>query len=234
MDERSVIHQNILKDYQSKHISFMPQEVRPHPTKEGYFQIEQQVNVWAEHKKIVPDISDIKKLDNPVAVLGAGPSLPNDLKKIPKDCILVSANQHALRLVKADYMCFLDPIDQQKGSEFYEAVVNPICARISLTDLIHTDYYCVNEYPKELENPSDTGRFALWVSTYLTNSDIYLCGIGLRSQNEPNHFYDHSNYATWGGPDIPTKIRQWMRFINYVGKERVKVVSGPLKDHIDA
>lgn len=210
----------------------MPVVVKQHPTKEDTFLMEQAVNIWAEFPKTKPSISDYPKSDKPVAVLGAGPSLPEDLKLIPKDCILVSANHHSIRLVKPDIMCFLDPIDQQKGSEYYNTVLNPPCTRISLDEIQHTDYYTVIEFPKELRPPGDSGRFSLWVASMITTGKIYLCGIGLRLQDQPNHFYDHTNYTTWGGPDLKTKIDQWMKFIDYVGKERIEVVSGPLKDHV--
>lgn len=227
------LHDLLLNECQVKTVQLMPREVKQHPSKPDYFMIEQQVNVWGEFKKTKPNLSDLKVISEPIAVLGAGPSLPKDLKKLPKSCKFISANQHALRLVNPWIMCFLDPIEQQKGSEFYEAVVNPKgYLRCSINDLENTDFYVVNEYPEELSNPSDTGRFALWLASRLTTSDIYLCGIGLREQGKPNHFYDDEPLTTWGGPDMNKKIEGWMRFINWVGKERVKIMSGPLKHRV--
>jgi hypothetical protein len=55
----------------------------------------------------ISDLQDIHA-GRPAAVLGGGPSLPEDLKQIPTGCVLISVNQHALQLVKADYLVFLD------------------------------------------------------------------------------------------------------------------------------
>lgn len=42
------------------------------------------------------------------AILGGGPSLPEQLKQIPDDAILIGVNSHASRLVTCDYIAFND------------------------------------------------------------------------------------------------------------------------------
>jgi len=49
-----------------------------------------------------------KYAGRPAAVLGGGPSLPDDMKKLPKGCLLIAVNYHAFYLCKPDFMVYND------------------------------------------------------------------------------------------------------------------------------
>ena len=51
----------------------------------------------------------------PAAILGGGPSLPLDLKRIPAGALLFSVNNHALQLTRADYLVFRDSPEKFPG-----------------------------------------------------------------------------------------------------------------------
>lgn len=209
----------------------MPTSIKQDPSREDYFLIEKTVNNWTEYKKTKPDLSVLyQSTDKPIAVLGAGASLPDDLKKLPKDCIKISCNHHAMKIVECDYMAFLDPVDSNHSQDFKDVVRAGKVPRISVWNLQYTDYYCVNEDP--WHQASDTGRFATWLACYITIGDVLLCGMNLRLQGEKNHFYDSDDdVSTWGGSPLPTKLKQWGEVFERCYKpERVKAVSGLLVD----
>jgi len=209
----------------------MPQKIKQHPEDKSKFVIEKKVNFWYDFDKTKPDLIELYQHTNkPVAVLGGGPSLPEDLKKIPKDCILISCNHHAFRLVEPDYMCFLDPVENNHSQVFKDICKDPKGAkRISYSNLDLTDYYCINE--AQFHTSSDTGIFSSWVASYITSGNVYLCGFNLRDQSEPMHFYENPDTVTaWGGPSMDVKLERWRKLREGIERpERVKAVSGILK-----
>lgn len=209
----------------------MPINVKQSEDKDKFL-IEKKVNFWYEFDKTVPDLIEIyQSIDKPIAVLGGGPSLPSDLAMIPENCILVSCNHHAFRLVEPDYMVFLDPPNHCAitDKDFKELTKNPKGAkRISYANLELTDYYCINE--AKFHTSSDTGVFGAWVASYIGKGDIYLCGFGLRAIEEPMHFYDDGKKVAWGGLTMDKKIKRWEGLRDDIERpERVKAVSGILQ-----
>ena len=210
----------------------MPQHIRQDPNDPSKFNIEKKTNFWYDFDKNVPDLIEIyKKYDVPVAVLGSGPSLPEDLKKIPDNCILISCNHHAFELLEPDYMVFLDPLSNNHSQRYRDRVANPGKAkRISYGNLNETDYYCINE-ATIYHKLSDTGIFGAWIGCYITTGKVYLCGMGLRVQNEQMHFYDNpdfKNNVAWGGPSLQNKLDKWAKLEPF--KDQLVAVSGPLKE----
>jgi len=207
----------------------MPQNIKESEDGKNWL-IEKQVNWWYEHEKTKPNLRSIrKKYKPPVAILGGGPSLPEDLKNIPKDAILISANHHACRLVEPDYLCFLDPW-HIVSNDFKETYKKTKAKKISHGAVGYTDFYCINEC-KEAHKFSDSGIFAAWVGGYITTGDIYLCGMNLRLHGEPMHFYDSGLTTGWGGASKEVKIDRWVRVIGSLDN-KVTALSGPLKEII--
>ena len=200
---------------------------------DGFFEIEKAVLQYEDYKKDKPDLIEVKGYtDRPIAVLGGGPSLPSDLLELPKDCLYISCNHHAFRLIDPDYMVFLDsPHLKSHSKEFRDLVKNPKCKRISLKEIEHTDYYCINEFPDIRVN--DTGMFATWIAAYLTTGNVYLCGIGMRAKDDRTHFYDTGTGTFWGGSTFTTKLHLWKQIINLCeSPNRIRAISGPLKDEL--
>jgi hypothetical protein len=209
----------------------MPIQTKQDPNDKNKFLLEKQVNFWSEYKKTKPDLTEIYQYTNrPVAVLGGGPSLPDDLKKLPSNTIFMACNHHAFRLIKPDYMIFLDPPDQLQNPEFVALCNDPQGAkRISYANLDHTDYYTINE--AKFHTKSDTGVFAIWVASFITSGKIYLCGFNLRNPAEPMHFYAKKHLTVeWGGVEMDKKIERFKAVRNGIERpERVEAVSGILQ-----
>jgi hypothetical protein len=127
-------------------------------------------------------------------------------------------------------MAFLDPVDSNHSQEFKDVVRAARTPRISVWNLDYTDYYCVNEEP--WHQASDTGRFATWLACYITSGEVLLCGMNLRVEGEPNHFYDNPEEVNhWGGSSLETKLKQWSQSHEKCHRpERIKAVSGRLVD----
>lgn len=211
----------------------MPQVIKQHPEKTDHFQVERAVLQYEDVPKEKPELSSIfQKISKPIAVLGAGPSLPNDMSKLPNDCLLISCNHHAFRICKPDYMVFLDDpnhISVKNIDKFQELTRDCPCVRIS-PQLNYTDYYTINEFPKVLNPLGETGMFGAWVACYITSGAVYLCGMDVKRDGK-EHFYDNKPPASWGGVHYNNKIKKWEQVFSFCeNKERIKVVSGPLKE----
>lgn len=212
----------------------MPKVIKQHPDKEDHFLIERAVLQYDEFKKEKPDLKQFYQcMGVPIAVLGGGPSLIEDMKKLPESVIKVSCNHHAFRVCRPNYMVFLDPIENNHSDEYRNLVKNPKAIRVSYKLIEHTDIYTINEFPKVLDPIGDSGMFATWFACYITSGDVYLCGIGLRKDGEPEHFYDNGQKHFWGGAHFENKKSKWEQVLKYCDKpERIKPVSGPLKELI--
>ena len=211
----------------------MPIIVKQHPDKPDYFMREQVTSHFEEFKKEKPDLEVIKeRFSRPIAVLGAGPSLPEDLKKLPEGCLYMSCNHHAFRLIDCQFMVFLDDPkhpSQNGRDEYKEAIKRDDIFKISQL-LDYTDYYTVNEFPKILNPIGETGMFGVWVACYITSGDVYVCGMDVKRDGQ-EHFYEAREKASWGGVHYNGKIKKWKQVFHFCEKpERIKIMSGPLKE----
>lgn len=172
-------------------------------------------------------ITDLRhKFTLPVAVLGGAPSLPDDYKKLPKECITIAANHHAFRLgIETDFLVFKD--DPKKYAHLKEALVNHKGIVISKLE-VYTDYVInVRNYDRGF-----TGMLSVWIANYITTGEVIICGMDAYSQKEK---YFH-NQAFSHNVCSPSLIRQWKVAIEappHIEKlpnpERVSVMSGPLQ-----
>jgi len=139
-----------------------------------------------------------------IAVLGGGPSLEEDLKKIPDDCLLISCNHHAFQFVRADIMVYMDkPIKEMLG-----IIDNP-----KIRKIVHTQFF-----PKF----RNTGHFGAWVASGMTDGKIYLCGMDLY---QTDVFYENESMV-WGGSE--NKEGEWLDVFKTCGNKSFIAVSGPL------
>jgi hypothetical protein len=159
----------------------------------------------------------------PIAVLGGGPSLPEDLKKLPDGTILMGVNQHASKIVKVDYMVFCDvPHDYEP---LFESVNKHISRRITpVPGYSDFDLSGVDILGGEM-----TGTFATWCALFMGGNPVLLCGMNC-FQGEKKYFHnDHARSHPAHFYPVENHLNAWRRvFENFEGKERIKVVSGPL------
>ncbi len=158
----------------------------------------------------------------PAAVLGGGPSLPEDLKKVPKGSVLIAVNYHALRLVNAEFMVFNDdPLGDPRlfaAAKDYGGVrVNP--------DKNFSDV--------EFDVPVWTGFFssntAAWFALWMGCDPVILCGMDCY-QGDRVYFHEYSHDTPAFHYPLDHYLDPWKEDGQHLlpHKERLKVMSGPL------
>lgn len=211
----------------------MPQVIKQHPEKPDHWQIERAVLQYEDVPKEKPELSDLyQHTYHAVAVLGGGPSLPDDMSKLPDNCLHISCNHHAFRVCHPDYMVFLDSPDHistKNSPKFQDLTRDCPCVRIS-PNLDYTDYYTINQFPKILNPLGDTGMFGAWVACYITSGPVYLCGMDVKRDGQ-EHFYEDKTPTSWGGTHYTNKLKKWAQVFKHCEKpERITAISGPLKE----
>jgi hypothetical protein len=105
------------------------------------------------------------------AILGGGPSLPSDLACLPKNCTLISVNDHALHHCTPDYLVHMDnkwekcPELKQALDSFKGVVVSPFAnSHIAL--------------PKgQWWDGGFTSTLATWFACWMGADPVILCGM---------------------------------------------------------
>lgn len=155
------------------------------------------------------------------AVLGGGPSLPDDLKRLPEGCLLIAVNHHAQRLVKPDFMVYNDHFEHLEA-QLQEAVLRGDVTRVSpepSSDI-------------EFDVPVWTGFYssntATWFALWLGCDPVILCGMDLY-QGERAYFHEYEDLPHFHLP-LEHHIRPWIEEAKNLlpGWQRVRAMSGPL------
>jgi len=159
-------------------------------------------------------------ISKPVAVLAAGPSLPDDLISIfQKKAVYIGINHHAERLVDLDFIVFTDRAEDVPGlKESLKSHKN----KISMSN--DSDYLLDVPYWKE----GMTASLAIWFACFAAKKEILLCGFDLWESN-PSHFYKHSAGVGHLKGNLDHKINVHAKAWDECFKpERIRAVSGPL------
>jgi hypothetical protein len=157
----------------------------------------------------------------PAAVLGGGPSLPDDMRRLPNGCLLIAVNFHALQICRPIYMVYND--QPESDPQLLEAVLQGKVLRVSpdpssdiLFDLpVWTGFYSSNT--------------AAWFAGWLGCDPILLCGMDCY-QGDQVYFHPwQADCPTYHYP-LEHHLRPWIedgrKLIPHV--ERVRAMSGPL------
>lgn len=165
----------------------------------------------------------------PIAILGAGPSLPDDLARLPEHTILISVNQHALILTNPQFLVFCDEprqerlINLRRGILSYKArelghLISPI--------EFWTDFI--------LDTPYWDGGFssalATWLASYLGGDPVLLCGMNCY-QDKEKYFYHNPDIPYHPCYDFPLQnhLKAWRPAHDLCpNSKNIKAVSGPL------
>ena len=157
------------------------------------------------------------KSDKICAILGGGPSLLGDLYRLPAEIDLIGVNQHAL-LLPLDLLVFSD---------------EPIWGLVKDHPCLKTSHHRINDHRHIWSGICPdfglSGAKALWIADFLGYNQILLCGFD-GYQSERRYWHD--------GPDEKHKNNAWQRDlrvfehtrITMQHPERVKILSGPLKE----
>jgi len=170
------------------------------------------------------NMSDLrnKYAGRPAAVLGGGPSLPDDMKKLPEDCILIAVNYHALEICNPHYMVynddpFADPILFEGVKRFGGVKVSPDPTSDVLFDVkVWTGFYSSNT--------------AAWFALWLGCNPVILCGMDMY-QGDQVYFHPTTKECPCFHYPLDHHMRPWIEECknSCPDHERLRVMSGPLK-----
>jgi hypothetical protein len=158
----------------------------------------------------------------PAAVLGGGPSLPADIRRLPKNCLLIAVNYHAFYHCQPDYMVYndspdTDPLMAVEVEKHRTVLVSPEPTSDIIFDVdeIWTGFYSSNT--------------ATWFALWLGCNPVILCGMDLYQGTE---IYCHPSER-----DVPAyhysmdmHLRPWVEDArnSVPHPERIRAMSGPL------
>lgn len=170
----------------------------------------------------IHDLRD-KHTGRPAAVLGGGPSLPADLERVPAGSVLIGVNQHALRLVKTDYLVFLD--DPMRFPILRTAVESFDGIRVTRRKG-WGDVDLQGEFRIWMGQLS--GHLGAWFAYWLGCAPILLCGMDCY-QGEQKYFYGDQRSGTGFHAQLLTNLNGWREVQRMCPhSERFRAVSGPL------
>lgn len=171
-------------------------------------------------------ILDLKEtcFGRPAAILGGGPSLPLDLKKIPAGALLFSINNHALQLTQADYLVFRD--SPEKFPALLEAVKSFKGLRVSqLKRWTDIDLEDVPWWDAPFSS-----SLATWLACWLGCKPVLLAGMDLY-QGKEKYFYDRVGFHLTASQVAPAgpQMRAWEKAKQFCPHaEDIRALSGPL------
>src|SRR3989304_1509576 len=105
----------------------------------------------------------------PAAVLGGGPSLIEDMKKLPAGCILIAVNYHAFLFCQPDFMVYND--QPQSTPELLAAVNEAKAIRVSPEPSSDIDF------DVEVWTGFYSSNTAAWFASWLGCDPVILCGM---------------------------------------------------------
>jgi hypothetical protein len=151
------------------------------------------------------------------AVLGGGPSLPEQASRLPEGCIRLSANEHGCILGRCDYIVALD--DTRSDGTAHEPVLRryatPIISPHAWAD------YKMNEHPQL----PYTGQQAVWVAWMLGARLVLVAGMDLYQGGTYFHAPEAASDARLHPAD--SHLEGWLRVRETVPMA-VRAMGGPL------
>jgi len=156
------------------------------------------------------------------AVLGGGPSLPSDIEKLPKDCLLIAVNYHAFYYCEPTYMVYNDtpetnPLQLQAVREHKAIHVSPEPTTDVEFDVpnVWTGFFSSNT----------AAWFALWMGC----EPVILCGMDCY-QGPVKHCLPSTYHSPMFDYPLEFYIRPWVEDCknSVPHPERLYAMSGPL------
>jgi hypothetical protein len=163
-----------------------------------------------------------KYAGNPAAVLGGGPSLPKDIKRLPSNCILIAVNYHAFYYCEPQFMVYNDTPE-----------TNPLQVRAVLEHkAIHVSPEPSSDVEFDMPNVW-TGFFssntAAWFALWLGCNPVILCGMDCY-QGAVKHCPPSTYHSPMFDMPLDFYTRPWVEDCrnSVPHPERIRVMSGPL------
>jgi len=158
------------------------------------------------------------------AILGGGPSLSDDLKRLPKDCVLIAVNDHALHFCNPDYLVFMDIPNPQILPELAVAVETFSGIKVSTTPLSDVNLHGLTYW-----DGGFTSTLATWFALHLGCDPVILCGMDCY-QGEVKYCHPRPDFyhPVFDFP-LENHLNAWAgAFEHCPHPERIRAMSGPL------
>lgn len=171
------------------------------------------------------DGNDAAGVLRPAAILGGGPSLPENLMRLPAQCVLIAVNNHSFYPVHhctPDFMVYMD--DPRKAPDlaasldvFKGLIVCPFSN--SHVVLPKGEYY----------DGGFTSALATWFALWMDCNPVILCGMDCYQGEEKYcHPRPGFHHPVMDAP-IENHLRAWRNVAKHVPHpERIRAMSGPL------
>ena len=159
----------------------------------------------------------------PAAILGGGPSLPEDLKKLPAGTVLISVNDHAFHHCEPHIMVFQDHLAAIPHVcnvlENFDGTV--VCPWTKISDI---------KLPVDWWDANQSSCLATWFALWQGFSPVILCGMDLYQGDVK---YCHPVKRDYSHPifhlPVEDHLNLWAgAFDHCPHPERIRVMSGPL------
>jgi hypothetical protein len=177
----------------------------------------------------------VQKLKNifnkiPVAVLGGGPSLPEDMNKIPNISIRISVNHHAALRYICDFMVFMDNPRkiENKTPKLFSMIKDPGTWPVKVSTW--------SEYSEIVIDCAcwDGGfssSLATWLACYMGGNPVLLCGMDLYGNRQAYYHDSQSTNTRQHEYPLDNHLNAWRPALTHCpNPERIHAVSGPLTD----
>jgi hypothetical protein len=159
------------------------------------------------------------------AILGGGPSLPEDLKRLPPDCWLISVNDHAFHHCKPHVLVYQDELKRS-----YTSAVRAVAENFDGMIVCPFEESHVT-LPRGWWDENMSSALATWFALWSDCDPVLLCGMDCYQGDvkycHPRPEFDHPIFRV----PLEHHLERWRQaFTKCPHPERIKAVSGPLVD----
>ena len=159
----------------------------------------------------------------PAAVLGGGPSLLDDMKRLPTKCLLIAVNYHALLYCQPDFMVYNDHPSSTPELEAAVMSTHKNVIRVS------SDPTSDIEFDVDVWIGFYSSNTAAWFALWMGCNPVILCGMDCYQGNQVYCHPYEQDVPTFHYP-LEHHLRPWIEDgrnrLPHV--ERVRAMSGPL------
>jgi len=172
-------------------------------------------------KKLLLSAMKDEYAGRPAAVLGGGPSLPSDLKRLPQGCLLIAVNYHAFYHCVPSFMVYNDEPDSDPL--LMDAVLT--CGAIRVSPDETSDIFFDIEAWTGFYSSNTAAWFALWIGC----DPVILCGMDCYQGTQKYCHPTDRDVPPFHYP-LESHLRPWKEDGRHVlpHVERLRVMSGPL------